>query len=73
MTNVNGTELAKISYGMSQMARTHPNDTISNALARVSEKVSAFAAYKAGEPWGVKSLTEEEKAVVKYYLSNRVA
>ena len=65
MTTINGTDLAKIAYGMSQMARTHKDDLIANNLARVSEKVAAYGAAWAGEP-----LTKVDMAVVKYYLAN---
>lgn len=67
MTNtINGTNLAKIAYGMSEMARTHKNDTIANNLARVSEKVAAYGASWAGEP-----LNKTDMIVIKYYLANK--
>jgi hypothetical protein len=58
-------KLAEISYGMSEMARTHPNDMISNNLARVSEKVAAL-----GLAWSSK-LDETDLMVVRYYLKNK--
>jgi hypothetical protein len=63
---INGSNLAKIAYGMSEMARTHKNDMIANNLARVSEKVAAIGASWAGEP-----LTDVDKLVIKYYLANK--
>ena len=66
MTTINGTNLAKIAYGMSQMARTHKDDLIANNLARVSEKVSAIGANWAGKP-----LDKIDMMVVKYYLANK--
>ena len=63
---INGTQLASISYGMSEMARTHPNDMIANNLARVAEKVAAYGASWAGEP-----LTKTDMMLVKYYLANK--
>ena len=61
----NETKLQSIAYGMGEMARTHPNDTISNALARVSEIVAHL-----GRPFA-EGLTETDKKVVKYYLKNK--
>lgn len=63
---INGSKLAEIAYGMSEMARTHKNDMISNNLARVSEKVAAY-----GASWGGKSLDETDMMLVKYYLANK--
>lgn len=58
--------LAAISNGMSEMARTHKNDIISNNLARVSEKVAGFGAVFGGSP-----MTKTDMDVVKYYLQNK--
>lgn len=58
-------KLSRISNGMSEMARTHPNDVIANNLARVSEKVASF-----GATWSTK-LTKTDMMVVQYYLSNK--
>lgn len=66
MTEINGSNLAKIAYGMSQMARTHKNDVIANNLARVGEKVAAHGASWSGEP-----LTKIDMDVIKYYLNNK--
>ncbi len=63
---INGTKLAEIAYGMSEMARTHKNDMISNNLARVSEKVAAY-----GATWGGSPLDKTDVMLVKYYLANK--
>jgi hypothetical protein len=63
---INGSKLAEIAYGMSEMARVHKNDMIANNLARVSEKVAAVGAAWAGKP-----LDEVDMAVVRYYLANK--
>lgn len=62
---INGTNQAKIAYGMSQMARTHKDDVIANNLARVAEKVAAQGASWAGKP-----LDKIDMLLVKYYLAN---
>jgi hypothetical protein len=63
---INGTKLAEIAYGMSEMARTHKNDVIANNLARVSEKVAGL-----GASWSGKPLTDVDRVVIKYYLANK--
>ena len=63
---INGTKLAEIAYGMSEMARTHKNDMIANNLARVSEKVAAY-----GASWGGKPLDKTDVMLVQYYLANK--
>ena len=63
---INGSKLAEIAYGMSEMARVHKNDMIANNLARVSEKVAAVGANWAGKP-----LDEVDMEVVRYYLANK--
>lgn len=63
---INGSKLAEIAYGMSEMARVHKNDTIANHLARVSEKVASV-----GASWGGKPLDEVDMTVVRYYLANK--
>jgi len=64
--DINIRKLAVISSGMSEMARTHPNDTIANNLARVSEKVASF-----GATWGCKNFNKTDMMVIKYYLANK--
>ena len=63
---INGSKLAEIAYGMSEMARTHKNDMIANNLARVSEKVAALGANWSGSP-----LDKTDMMVVRYYLANK--
>ena len=63
---INGSKLAEIAYGMSEMARTHKNDMIANNLARVSEKVAAV-----GAAWGGSPLDKTDMLVVQYYLANK--
>lgn len=58
-------KLSAIANGMSEMARTHPNDTIANNLARVSELVASY-----GSTWSSK-LTKTDMMVVRYYLANK--
>jgi hypothetical protein len=64
---VNGTPLAKIAYGMSEMARTHKNHLISVNLARVADKVAGV-----GAAWGGSPMTDIDMTVVQYYLANKV-
>lgn len=63
--NLDLRKLSAIANGMSEMARTHPNDIISNNLARVSEKVAAY-----GSTWS-EDLTKTDMMVVRYYLANK--
>lgn len=58
-------KLSALANGMSEMARTHKNDVISNNLARVSEKVAAY-----GSTWSER-LTDLDMQVVRYYLANK--
>lgn len=58
-------KLSMVSNGMSEMARTHPNDVIANNLARVSELVASY-----GSAWSSK-LTKTDMMVVRYYLANK--
>jgi hypothetical protein len=58
-------QLSVISQGMSEMAATHKNDTISNALARVSQKIDSI-----GGPFS-KQLTKEDMMVIAYYHQNK--
>lgn len=61
-TQIDPKKLHKIAYGMAQMAKTHPNDTIANNLARVSEKVAAY-----GLAFSEK-LTDLDYKIIQYYL-----
>jgi hypothetical protein len=56
-------KLFQISYGMSQMAKTYPNDLISNNLARVSEKVAAL-----GASFGGSKLSALDYKIIRFYL-----
>ena len=58
-------QLSVISHGMSEMAAKHKNDVISNALARVSQKIDML-----GNPFAEK-LTKEDLMVVQYYHQNK--
>ena len=58
-------DLSVLSHGMSEMAASHKNDMISNALSRVSQKLESL-----GTPFARK-LTEEDKAVIVYYHTEK--
>ena len=62
---MNQQKLSAIANGMSEMARKHPNDTIANNLARVSEIVASY-----GSTWSSK-MTKTDMMVVRYYLANK--
>jgi hypothetical protein len=59
-------KLAALCEGMSEMAAKHPNDKISNALARVSRKIESIGTTKFAP-----SLTEVEMNIVRYYMANK--
>lgn len=59
-------KLLKICEGMSTMAATHGNDTISNALARVSRKIESIGTTKFAPV-----LTETDMKVIRFYLANQ--
>lgn len=59
-------QLMSLCEGMSNMAATHKNDTISNALARVSRKIESLGTSKFSP-----KLDEVDLQVVKFYLANR--
>lgn len=58
-------DLAVMSYGMSNMAATHKDDRISNALARVSQKLESYGKAFASE------LTEQDFQVIHYYRAHQ--
>lgn len=58
--------LMKICEGMSAMAASHPNDQISNALARVSRKIESMGTTKFAP-----KLDETDLAVVRFYMSTK--
>ena len=59
-------KLMKICEGMSTMAASHKNDTISNALARVSRKIESIGTTKFAPV-----LTETDMKVIRFYLANQ--
>ena len=63
---MSNTKLLKICEGMSNMAASHSNDTISNALARVSRKIESIGTTKFAPV-----LTETDMKVVRFYLANQ--
>lgn len=58
--------ISKLSLGMSEMARTYPNDMIANALARVSHKLETIGTSKFAP-----DLDELDKQIIKFYHSNK--
>lgn len=63
---MSNTKLMKLCEGMSNMAADHKNDTISNALARVSRKIESIGTTKFAPV-----LTDVDMKVVKFYLANK--
>lgn len=59
-------KLLKICEGMSNMAASHKNDTISNALARVSRKIESVGTTKFAP-----ALTDIDMKVIRFYLSQK--
>ncbi len=59
-------KLLALCDGMSNMAATHPNDTISNALARVSRKIESIGTSKFAP-----ELDDLDMKVVQFYLTNK--
>jgi hypothetical protein len=59
-------KLMSLCEGMSEMAAKHPNDTISNALARVSRKIEFIGSSKFAP-----KLDELDIKVVQFYLSSK--
>ena len=57
-------DLAVMSHGMSNMAAKHKDDMISNALARVSQKLESYG--KSFAP----TLTDEDFKVIQYYRTH---
>jgi len=58
--------ISRLSVGMSEMARTYPNDTIANALARVSWKLDTLGTSKFAP-----GLDELDKQITRFYHANR--
>lgn len=59
-------KLMALCEGMSEMAAKHPNDVISNALARVSRKIEYIGTSKFAP-----QLDELDMKVVQFYLSSK--
>jgi len=58
------TDIVTLAIGMADLAAKHPNDTISNALSRVSQKLENH-----GAPFAEK-LTDVDKQVIAFYMSS---
>jgi hypothetical protein len=56
----------QVSHGMSAMAATHKNDTISNALASLSDRLTRMK--DKGE---LSKLTAADKQLIAYYHANK--
>jgi ArsR family metal-binding transcriptional regulator len=56
----------ELSHGMSAMAATHQNDTISNALASLSDRLTRLK-----DKGDLSKLTEADKMLIKYYHQNK--
>lgn len=54
-----------LSYELSDFAAKHPNDLISNALSRLSQKVDKY-----GDTFYT-NLNETEKKVLSYFMKNK--
>jgi hypothetical protein len=56
----------QVSHGMSAMAATHKNDTISNALASLSDRLTHLKG-----PQDLAKLSEADKQLIAYYHANK--
>ena len=56
----------ELSHGMSAMAATHKNDTISNALASLSDRLTRLK-----DKSDLVKLTEADKMLISYYHQNK--
>lgn len=59
-------QVFELSYGMSQMAAKHKNDMVSNALARVADKLQ-----RKGETLRMSDLDDIDKKLIAYYHANK--
>lgn len=57
---------AALCEGMSEMAAKYPDDTISNALARVSRKLESVGTSKFAP-----EIDELDRQVIRFYLSKK--
>jgi hypothetical protein len=60
-------QVAHLSHELSEMAKTHHNDVISNAMAALADKLNVK-----GASLTTKMLTSTEKMVIAYYHANKV-
>jgi hypothetical protein len=56
----------QVSHGMSAMAATHKNDTISNALASLSDRLTRLKDRRE-----LAKLSEADKQLIAYYHANK--
>lgn len=56
----------QLSHGMSAMAASHKNDTISNALASLSDRLTRLK-----DKSELSKLTEVDKRLIAYYHLNK--
>lgn len=56
----------ELSHGMSAMAATHQNDTISNALASLSDRLTRLK-----DKSELSKLTNADAMLIKYYHANK--
>jgi hypothetical protein len=56
----------QVSHGMSAMAATHKNDTISNALASLSDRLTRLKDQRE-----LAKLSEADKQLIAYYHANK--
>jgi len=59
-------QISQICCGMAVMASKYPNDTIANALARVSWKLESYRTTKFAP-----ELTDLDRKIIKFYLANK--
>ena len=58
--------LYELSHGMSAMAATHKNDTISNALASLSDRLTRLK-----DKGDLSKLTDVDKRLIAYYHATK--
>ena len=58
--------LFTISFGMSEMAKTHKNDVISNALAALADRLTRIP-----DKTALATLTVADKSLIAYYHVNK--
>jgi hypothetical protein len=55
-----------LSFGMSEMAKTHKNDTISNALASLSDRLTRIH-----DKVALAKLSQIDRDLISYYHSHK--